>query len=331
MLDLKRRQFVSVLGGAVAWPLVARAQQPAMPVIGFLNSASPGPFAHLVAAFQQGLRETGYGEGQNVTIEYRCAEGRYDKLQALASDLVRRQVAVVVATGAEPSGLAAKAATTTTPIVTIVNDAVRAGLVASLSRPGGNITGVSLFPLVLTAKQLGLLHELVPTANVIDVLVNPAVLVEPNLTTDSREAEQAARSIGLQLHVLRASTEGDFSAVFATLVQQQVGALLVAGDPFFLSQKDQIVALATHHAVPAMYSLREFPAAGGLMSYGTSITAAYRQVGIYTGRILKGANPADLPVIQPTSFDLVINLKTAKTLRLEIPPMLLARADEVIE
>jgi ABC-type uncharacterized transport system substrate-binding protein len=249
----------------------------------------------------------------------------------LASHLVRRQVAVVVAAGAEPSGFAAKAATGTIPIVTIVNDAVRAELVASLSRPGGNITGVSLFLLELTAKQVGLLHELVPTANAIATLVNPAVLVNPDLTTYSREVEQAARSIGLQLHVLRASSENDLNAVSTTLVQQQAGALLVAGDPFFLSRKDQIIALAARHAVPALYSLREFPAAGGLMSYGTSISAAYRQVGIYTGRILNGAKPADLPVIQPTKYELVINLKTANALGLSVPDKLLALADEVIE
>jgi putative ABC transport system substrate-binding protein len=258
-----------------------------MPVIGFLNSASPGPFTSLMAAFREGLRESGYVEGQNLKIEYRWAEGQYDRLPALASDLVRRQVAMVVATGAEPSGFAAKAATTTIPIVTIVNDAVRAGLVASLSRPGGNITGVSLFLLELTAKQVGLLHELVPGANAIAALVNPAVLVNPDLTTYSREVEQAARSIGLQLHVIGASTESDLSAISTTFVQQQAGALLVAGDPFFLSRKDQIIALAARHAVPAIYSLREFAAAGGLMSYGTSISAAYRQVGIYTGKILK--------------------------------------------
>jgi putative ABC transport system substrate-binding protein len=327
-----RREFITLLGGAaVAWPLAARAQQAAMPVIGFLNSASPGPFASLMAAFREGLRESGYIEGQNLEIEYRWAEGQYDRLPALASDLVRRQVAMVVATGAEPSGFAAKAATTTIPIVTIVNDAVRAGLVASLSRPGGNITGVSLFLLELTAKQVGLLHELVPGANAIAALVNPAVLVNPDLTTYSREVEQAARSIGLQLHVIRASTESDFSDISTTLVQQQADALLVAGDPFFLSRKDQIIALAAHHAVPAIYSLREFAAAGGLMSYGTSISAAYRQVGIYTGRILKGAKPTDLPVIQPTKFDLVINLKTAKALGLRIPDKVLALADEVIE
>jgi ABC-type uncharacterized transport system substrate-binding protein len=325
-----RREFITLVGGAAAWPLAARAQA-AMPVIGFLNSASPGPFASLMAAFREGLRESGYIEGQNLEIEYRWAEGQYDRLPALASDLVRRQVAMVVATGAEPSGFAAKAATTTIPIVTIVNDAVRAGLVASLSRPGGNITGVSLFLLELTAKQVGLLHELVPGANAIAALVNPAVLVNPDLTTYSREVEQAARSIGLQLHVIRASTESDFSDISTTLVQQQADALLVAGDPFFLSRKDQIIALAAHHAVPAIYSLREFAAAGGLMSYGTSISAAYRQVGIYTGRILKGAKPTDLPVIQPTKFDLVINLKTAKALGLRIPDKVLALADEVIE
>jgi putative ABC transport system substrate-binding protein len=315
-------------GTAIAWSLAARAQQTAVPVVGFLNSASPGPFAHLLAEFHQGLQETGYVEGRNVAIEYRWAEGQYDRLPALASGLVGRQVAVIVATGGDPLGLAAKAATATIPIVMIANDAVRAGLVASLSRPGGNLTGVSLFAAVLMAKQLGLLHELAPRANTVAGLVNPNSAAP---VAHLRELEEAARSIGLQLHILRASTERDFNAVSVALGQQRAGALLVAADPFFLSRRDQIVALAARHAVPAIYSLREFAAAGGLMSYGTSISAAYRQVGIYTGRILKGAKPADLPVVQPTAFDLVINLKTAKALGLEIPPMLLARADEVIE
>jgi putative ABC transport system substrate-binding protein len=299
-----------------------------MLIVGFLNSASSAPFAPLVAAFRRGLNENGYVEGQNVAVEYRWAEGQLDRLPALASDLVRRQVAVIVATGAGPSALAAKAATTTIPIVFISGDPLRDGLVVSINRPGGNATGVSLFTNVLAAKRLEILRELLPGVIQIGVLVDSN---SPEGDIQSREVQAAARTIGQQILVLNTSSERDFDAAFATGAQQRIGALLVAGSPFFTSQRDPLVGLAARYAIPAIYEWREFPAAGGLISYGTSLPDAYRQVGAYAGRILKGVQPADLPVVQPTRFELVINLKAAKALGLAVPPVLLARADDVIE
>jgi putative ABC transport system substrate-binding protein len=324
---IRRREFVALLGGAAAWPLAARAQQQAMPVIGFLNSASPGGYATNLAAFRQGLKEAGYVEGQNVAIEYRWADGQYDRGPAMAAELVRRQVAVIVANS--PGNLAAKAATTTIPIVfTTASDPVQIGLVASLARPGGNVTGAIQFGVEVTPKQLELAHELVPTATVIAVLVNPT---NPNAETVLRELQAAARILGVQLHILHASAERELDTVFASLGQLQAGALVIGPDPLFVARSEQLAALALRHAVPAISVIREFVAAGGLMSYGGSNPDMYRIAGVYAGRILKGDKPADLPVQQTAKFELVINMKTAKRLGLTIPETLLATADEVIQ
>jgi putative ABC transport system substrate-binding protein len=324
---MKRRELMLLLGGAITAPRALRAQQKAMPVIGHLGSESPGPMAPFVAAFLQGLSETGYVEGQNVAIEYRWAEGDYNRLAALAADLVRRKVDVIATLGI-PSALVAKSATSTIPIVFSVGDPVERGLVASLARPGGNLTGVSLLNVELMPKRLELISELVPQAGVIALLVNPN---NPNTERTIRDMEEAARAKGVQLNILKAGTESEIDAAFASLVQLPAGALVVVGDPLFINRREQLVALASRHAVPAIYALREYAAAGGLISYGTSFTAAYRQLGTYAGRILKGAKPADLPVQQPTTFELVVNLNTAKALGLTVPPSILARADEVIE
>jgi putative ABC transport system substrate-binding protein len=326
---MKRREFITLLGGAMAaWPLGARAQQSAIPVIGFLGSEAPDLWASRVRAFRQGLSEAGYVEGRNVAIEFRWAEGHYDRLPALAADLVARRVAVIATNG--PATLAARAATTTIPIVfQIGGDPVAAGLVASLNRPGGNLTGVTEAPGELTSKRLELLHELVPTATTVALLIDPTNLVtSENLLGDT---QAAARTLGLQLHVLRrADTEGDLEKAFAELVQARAGGLIVTS-AYFTARSEQLGALALRYAVPAIFQFREFAAAGGLMSYGEGLTERSRLVGLYTGRILKGEKPADLPVQQGTKAELIINLKTAKALGLTVPLALLTRADEVIE
>jgi putative tryptophan/tyrosine transport system substrate-binding protein len=328
---MKRREFITLLGGAaVAWPVVSRAQQPAMPVIGFLNVASLDTYSHQLRAFRQGLKDTGYVEGENVAIEYRWVENQMDRLPALAAELVGRQVATIVATGGPHSALAAKAATTTIPIVfNVGEDPVRLGLVASLARPGGNATGINYFIYELGAKRLALLRELVPAAIRVAMLVNPANAAHTETTLT--EVEAAARAIGLQIQIVNASTSREFDVAFAALVRDRADALFVLPDPFFISRRVQIVQLAARHAVPATYPVRDFVEHGGLMSYGTNTVEAWRQVGVYTGRILRGAKPADLPVVQSTKFELVINHQTARMLGLTVPPSLLATADEVIE
>jgi putative ABC transport system substrate-binding protein len=326
---MRRREFIAGLGGAAAvWPLAARAQA-AIPVIGALNSAAAAPIAPLLAAFRLGLGEAGYVEGQNLAIEYRLAEGQYDRLPSLAADLVRRRVAVIATGGGTVSPLAAKNATPTIPVVFVCDDdPVKVGLVTSISRPGGNVTGIHQLTTGLEAKRLGLLHELAPNVTTMAVLVNPDY---PDAGIQIKEVEEAARTLGLRLRILKARIESDFDTAFATIVQQRAGALLVASDPFLFSRREQLVALAAHHMVPAIYQFRQNAAVGGLMSYGTRITDSYHQVGVYTGKILKGAKPADLPVVVSTRFEFVINLNTAKALGIKFSDNLLSLADEVIE
>jgi len=324
---MRRGELILLLGSAMTAARALRAQQKAMPVIGYLHYASPGPNAPNVAAFRQGLSGTGYVEGQILAIEYRWAEGRYDRLPTLATDLVGRAVDVIVAAG-PPSARAAKSATSTIPIVVATADPVGEGLVASLARPGGNLTGASALTVELMAKRLELLSELVPQARVIALLVNPN---NPTAERIIRDVQKRRAAKGMQLLVLKAGAEGEFETAFDPLVQLEGGGLVVGGDPFFFSRRDQLVALAARHALPAIYESREFATAGGLISYGSSLTAAYRQTGSYAGKILKGTKPADLLVEQPTTFELVANLKTAKALGLTVPPSILARADEVIE
>jgi putative tryptophan/tyrosine transport system substrate-binding protein len=327
---MRRRQFIALIGGAAAWPLAARAQQPAMPVIGFLSIRSASTDVQFLVSFRQALSEAGFVEGRNVAIAYRYAEGHFDRLPALAADLVRRQVALIVATGGTPASLAAKAATVTIPIVfTTGDDPVRAGLVHSLNRPGGNLTGVTTSFGEAAPKRLGLLREILPNAAIIGVLVNPNDSIAANSETD--DMRTAARSVGQRIEILQAGTERDIDTAFARLIDIGGAALLVAPNSLFVTQANQLVALSARHAIPTLYWRREFVEAGGLMSYGSSLADALRVAGTYAGRILKGAKPADLPIQQPTKFELVINLKTARALGLDMSPLLLARADEVIE
>jgi putative tryptophan/tyrosine transport system substrate-binding protein len=331
MSDMRRRDFITVVGGAaVAWPVAARAQQPGkLPVVGYLGPESPAVFASRVKAFRQGLGETGYAEGRNVVIEFRWAEGQHNRLPALAADLVSRQVAVIVAPGGAPGALAAKSATTTIPIVFEMGaDPIAIGLVGNLNRPGGNLTGVSSLNVQVTPKRLEILHEAVPTAAEVAVLINPT---SPTADSQLRNLQAAARALGLQLHVLHASTERDFDAVFVALLQLRAGGLVVSSDGFFATHSEQLAALTIRHAVPAIHQSRDFTIAGGLMSYAGSFAESHRQAGVYTGRILKGERPADLPVQQVTKVELFINLKTAKALGITFPLTLLGRADEVIE
>jgi ABC-type uncharacterized transport system substrate-binding protein len=326
-----RRDFITLLGGAAAaWPLAAHAQQAAIPVIGFLNPASPNGYAERLRLFRQGLKDSGYVEGENVTIEYRWAENQLDRLPALAADLIRRQVAVIVATAGPGPAFAAKASTTTIPVVfAVAEDPVRLGLVASLARPGGNLTGINFFIAELTAKRLELLRQLVPASTRVAVLVNPAEA--ENADSTLRGVEAAASAMGLQTQVVHASTSREIDAVFAMFARERPDALYVGGDSFLNSRRLQLALLAARHAVPASYGSRDYPESGGLMSYRSNVTDAFRQIGVYAGRILKGTRPADLPVIQASKFELVINLQTARVLGLTVPPSLLAIADEVIE
>jgi ABC-type uncharacterized transport system substrate-binding protein len=326
---MRRRDFITLLGGAaVAWPLAARAQQPTMPVIGFLHTRTPEDSKPQVAAFRRGLSESGYTEGQSVTVEYRWGRGQYDQLPAMAAELARRPVALLVA-GSEPAALAAKAATSTIPIVfSVGTDPVKLGLVTSFNQPGGNATGMQMFTTMLEAKRLGLLHELVPQATTVGALLNPNF---PSFEGQLKDVQEAARVIGVQIFVLRASDDREVEVVFETIAQQRIPALMVGADPFFDTRRDKLVALAARHAVPVMYQFREHAAAGGLMSYGIDLPDNYRHVGVYAGRVLRGTKPADLPVVQTTKFEFVINLKTAKALGVKISDNLLSLADEVIE
>ena len=325
---MRRREFIAGLVGATAWPIAARAQQPAMPVIGFLSSTFSDTYAPFLGAFYQGLNESGYVVGRNVAIEFRWAEGQYDRLPVLAAELLQRQVGVICAIST-PAALAAEKATSTIPIVFFIGgDPVKFGLVAGLNRPGGNATGVNVIATELEAKRLGLLRELMPTATTAAVMLN---LQNPNSETQLKDVEQAGHAIGWQIQILNASTEGDLEPAFAKLVQQRTDALIVSGDTFFATQRNRLVALAARHAIPAIYQRREYAEVGGLITYGTDFSDMFRQTGSYAGRILKGAKPGDLPIIQPIKFELVINRKTAKALGLQIPDRLLAVADEVIE
>jgi putative tryptophan/tyrosine transport system substrate-binding protein len=330
MLDLGRRAFITLLGGAaVAWPLVAHTQQPAMPVVGFLSSRSPAESTAVIAAFRQALRETGFVEGQNLAIAFRWAEGRYERLPALAAELVGLRVAVLLAAGGPPAAHAAKAATSTIPIVfSAASDPVRLGLVASLNRPGGNITGMGTFNATLLAKRLEILNELVPSAAAMGYLVNPT---NQSADIELQEVSAAAKVLGIELSILNASTEQELDDAFAAAAKMRLRGVVVAGEPFFDSRRERIVTLAAKYAIAASYGFREYVTTGGLMSYGTSITDSYRQAAIYVGRILKGEKAADMPVMQPTKFELAINLKTARTLGLTVPDKLLVAADEVIE
>ena len=326
---MRRREFIRLFSSTViAWPLAARAQQATTPLIGFLSSRSPNESEALVAAFRQGLAEAGFVEGQNVHLAFRWAEGRYDRLPELAAELVKSQVAVIASVGGSVSALAAKSATRAIPIVAVASDPVKAGLVASFNRPGGNITVVSTSTTLLSTKRLGLLRELVPTPASIGVMLNPKF---PDSATQLEDFEEAARAVGQQIHVVNASSEQEIDAAFASLSQQGIGALVSGGDPFFDTRRDQIIALAARHAVPTIYAQHAYTVAGGLISYAPSFSEAYRQAGIYAGRVLKGEKPADLPVVQATKFELVINLKTAKTLGLKVPISMQLLADEVIE
>jgi putative tryptophan/tyrosine transport system substrate-binding protein len=324
---MRRRDFILALGGAAAWPLAARAQQP-LPIVGYINSGAPGPMAPVVSAFHEGLSQAGYVEGRNVAIEYRWSEGRFDRLPELAAELVRSRVAVIVAVGGSAPAKAAKETTATIPIVFVSgDDAIEAGLVDNLGKPGGNVTGISWLASSLEAKRFGLLRELVPDADV-GVLINPSF---PGGKVHARDAQEAARELGIRVQILNASSERDLENIFANLGQQRLGALVVNPNPMFFSLREKIVGLAAHHAIPTIYYIRDYPVAGGLMSYGTSLREASRQSGVYAGRILRGEKPADLPVLQPTKFEFVINLKTAKALGLKLPTGVLAIADEVIE